>query len=322
MDSERWRVFKTTIHPSEQAKREAWELSAREQLPVVWAVPIDGRQTLGSFWAFFPLRDDTTLTGIANAPWQINDDRTGMLEGSQLNIELLDALSELVLSNVHALVKRDDPGWVLDVIPARGREPRSWGDDYLTTLFYRSAVDRPVLPDQERVLRRAADLQLPPGEASRMALEVWAVSPWRPTDWVHATAVTTATRRSRVERLFEAVGRSQASVAHWLGALVRGRCTPDQSAQAVRTAAAFITGGGIGELDRRAAVHGSRIILDRDGSLALAKPGEIFTPASSAPETSLIRLVHPGSWPNHGSATRSRRSGSKTLRRYSNSRRL
>ena len=65
---------------------------------MVWAVPLEGRITVGRFWAFFPLRDETTLTGIANAPWQVNDDRVGLLEGSQLNKELLDELSRLVLT--------------------------------------------------------------------------------------------------------------------------------------------------------------------------------------------------------------------------------
>src|ERR1039457_586698 len=97
-DTRRWRVFSSRIQPSQQAKNEAWELSAREELPVVWAVPLEGRVAVGRFWAFFPLRDETTLTGIANAPWQINDDRVGLLEGSQLNKELLDELSRLVLA--------------------------------------------------------------------------------------------------------------------------------------------------------------------------------------------------------------------------------
>ena len=148
-DSRRWRVFSSKIRPSQQAKNEAWELSAREELPVIWAVPLDGRVTTGRLWAFFPLRDETTLTGIANAPWQINDDRVGLLEGSQLNKELLDELSRLVLASVPSLTRKHDPGWILDVIPARGREARCWGDGYLTSRFYEFAVEYPLIPDQD-----------------------------------------------------------------------------------------------------------------------------------------------------------------------------
>ena len=179
-DARRWRVFSSKIQPSPQAKTEAWELSARDELPVVWAVPLEGRVTVGQFWAFFPLRDEMTLTGIANAPWQINDDRVGLLEGSQLNKELLDELAQLVLTSVPALTRKNDPGWVLDVIPARGREARCWGDSYLTSRFYEFATSYPLIPDQDGRLRRASGLRLPPAEASRSALEAWSSSPRRP----------------------------------------------------------------------------------------------------------------------------------------------
>lgn len=293
-EARRWRVFKTSIQPSAQAKREAWELSARDELPVVWAVPVEGRLAVGRFWAFFPLRDETTLTGIANAPWQINDDRTGLLGASKLNEELLDALSELVLSNVDALVQPEDPGWILDVMPARGKESRCWGDDYLTTRFYDSAVERPVIPDQAGVLRRPAEMRLPPGDASRAALHAWALTPSRPDDWCHATAVSTPTRRSRVERLIEAAGRSEESAARWLEELLQEGFSAEAAAQAIRTAATFISTGSGHEANRRAAVDQSQIILDKDGALALAKPGEIFVPTSDEFGSSRVRLVHLG----------------------------
>lgn len=290
-ESRSWRIFKSTIRPSEEAKREAWELSARDELPVIWAVPTEGRLTVGRFWAFFPLRDETTLTGIANAPWQINDDRTGLLEGSKLNAELLDELSELVLNNVVSLVKPDDPGWVLDVIPARGREARCWGDDYLTSRFYESAVSRPVIPDQDGELRKPADLRLPPADASRAALDAWSLSPSRPLDWCHATAVSTQTRRSRVERLIESTGASEESAARWLEALLPPGFPTEAAAQVLRTAATLITTGTGDESARRAAVHRSHIVLDTEGALAPAKPGEIFVPAEDAGGSSRVRLV-------------------------------
>ena len=46
-DTRRWRVFSSSIRPSQQAKTEAWELSAREELPVVWAAPLEGRSLSG-----------------------------------------------------------------------------------------------------------------------------------------------------------------------------------------------------------------------------------------------------------------------------------
>ena len=294
-ETRRWRVFKSAIEPSDEAKREAWELSARERLPVVWAVPVEGRLTVGRFWAFFPLRDETTLTGIANAPWQINDDRTGLLEGSRLNAELLEELAKLVLRSIPELVKPEDPGWILDVIPARGKEARCWGDQSLTTQFYDLAIDQRVIPDQNATLQRAGKLRLSPADATREALEAWSAAPARPYDWCHASAVSTTTRRSRVERLFEGVRKREESVSGWLEALLDSEHqTAVDAAHAVVAAAAFI-----GDTEapaapaRRQLVQRSRILLDSSGAMAEAKPADIFIPRDEGHESSLVRLVHP-----------------------------
>jgi len=294
-DARRWRVFRSSIRPSQEAKREAWELSARDELPIVWAVPLEGRLTVGRFWAFFPLRDDTTLTGIANAPWQINDDRTGLLEASRLNKELLEELCELALKSLPALRKEDDPGWILDVIPARRDEARCWGDRYLTDRFYERGVDRPIIPDQSGTLLPAAVLKLPPVEASREALELWAAAPRRPNNWCHATSISTPTRRSRVERLFEGVGKRGESVPTWLDVLLSEKdLQVDDASQAVLTAAALIGDETADKVwnGRRFWVHQSHILLDASRRLAQANPAEIFIPANvGSPST--VRVVHP-----------------------------
>jgi hypothetical protein len=292
-DTQPWRVFSSTIKPSEQAKKEAWELSAREELPVVWAVPVEGRASVGRFWAFFPLRDETTLTGIANAPWQVNDDRVGLLEGSQLNKELLDELSRLVLTSVSALNRKKDPGWVLDILPARGSEARCWGDSYLTAQFYQFATGYPLVPDQDGRLRRVSGLRLPPAEASRSSLEAWADSPRRPAQWCHASALSSATRRSRVERLFESTGKSPADPAEWIESLVTaGHARIEDFAHAIRTAAVFIKGrDSDGEFRRRSVVHRCRILLDGSGELSLAAPSSIYLPMVSHQHSDLLRFV-------------------------------
>lgn len=292
-ETQLWRVFSSTIKPSEQAKKEAWELSAREELPVVWAVPVEGRASVGRFWAFFPLRDETTLTGIANAPWQVNDDRVGLLEGSQLNKELLDELSRLVLTSVPTLTRKNDPGWVLDILPARGSEARCWGDSYLTTGFYELAPSYPLVPDQDGRLRRVSGLRLPPAEASRSALEAWADSPRRPTQWCHASALSSATRRSRVERLFEGADKSAADPAEWIESLVAaGHARIEDFAHAIRTAAAFMRGkDSEGEARRRSIIHRCRILLDGSGAPSLAAPSGIYLPIVSHQHSDLLRFV-------------------------------
>jgi superfamily II DNA or RNA helicase len=292
-DTQLWRVFSTTIKPSEQAKKEAWELSARDELPVVWAVPVEGRASVGRFWAFFPLRDETTLTGIANAPWQVNDDRVGLLEGSQLNKELLDEVSRLVLTSASALNRKKDPGWVLDILPARGGEARCWGDSYLTNRFYEFAPGYPLVPDQDGRLRRVSGLRLPPAEASRSALEAWADSPRRPAQWCHASALSSATRRSRVERLFESVGLGADDPVGWIESLVAaGHARIEDFAHAIRTAAVFIRGKDPdGEARRRSVIHRCRILLDESGDPSLAAPSGIYLPMVSHQHSDLLRLV-------------------------------
>jgi superfamily II DNA or RNA helicase len=293
-DSRSWRVFSSRIRPSQQAKDDAWELSAREELPVIWAVPIDGRVTVGRFWAFFPLRDETTLTGIANAPWQVNDDRVGLLEGSQLNKELLDELSTLVLESVPRLGRRSDPGWILDLIPARGREARCWGDSYLTNRFYDFAKNYPLIPDQDGRLRRVSGLRLPPAEASRSALEAWARAPRRPAQWCHASAVSTTTRRSRVERLFESAGKGADDPSIWIESLIAsGHARIDDFAHAVAAAAVFIRGAGSdGEVSRRSVMQRSQILLDDSGQLRSAMPSKIFIPMVDHQSSNLLRFVN------------------------------
>ena len=292
-DTQLWRVFSSSIKPSEQAKKEAWELSAREELPLVWAVPVEGRASVGRFWAFFPLRDETTLTGIANAPWQVNDDRVGLLEGSQLNKELLNELSKLVLTSVSALNRKKDPGWVLDILPARGSEARCWGDSFLTAQFYEFAPGYPLVPDQDGRLRRVSGLRLPPAEASRSALEAWADSPRRPAQWCHASALSSATRRSRVERLFESTGKSATDPAEWIESLVTaGHARIEDFAHAIRTAAMFIRGkDSDGEFRRRSVVHRCRILLDGRGEPSLAAPSSIYLPMVSHQHSGLLRFV-------------------------------
>jgi superfamily II DNA or RNA helicase len=293
-ETRRWRVFSSKIRPSDRAKYEAWELSGRDELPVVWAVPLDGRVTVGQFWAFFSLRDETTLTGIANAPWKINDDRVGLLEGNQLNKELLDELCRLVLTNVPKLTRQHDPGWILDVLPARGREARCWGDSYLTSRFYEIAAEYPLVPDQDGRLRLVSGLRLPPAEASRSALEAWSTSPRRPRPWCHTSAVANTTRRSRVERLFESVLRSADDPSKWIESLVAaGHARLEDYAHAIRTAAVFIKGDGAdGTASRRFMVQRSRILLDESGQLRSANPSKIFIPVVSHQHSSLLRFVN------------------------------
>src|SRR5207253_188310 len=97
-----WKVFSTKYRPSAAARRDAGELADRRELPVIWAVPVQGRQLRGQFWAFFPTEYRTTLSGITNAPWKTNEDRQNLLTGD-FNNELLFVVARLVVDNLSHL---------------------------------------------------------------------------------------------------------------------------------------------------------------------------------------------------------------------------
>jgi hypothetical protein len=144
----RWKVFPTVVRPSEAARATAGELADRDELPLSWAVPLDGRPTRGKFWAFFPTEYQTTLSGILNAPWKTNEDRWNLLKG-EFNSELLSRAADLVLDSLPELVADDDPGFVVDVLPARLDESPNWADSELNTKIYALGKSRPCVPDQQ-----------------------------------------------------------------------------------------------------------------------------------------------------------------------------
>ena len=71
----------------------------REAATVKWAVPISGKKREGQFWSYFPTDDRTTLKGVLNSPWQLNQDRTNLVEGPY-NDELIGGAAELVASSL------------------------------------------------------------------------------------------------------------------------------------------------------------------------------------------------------------------------------
>ena len=90
-----WMVFRSEHTMSEEAKRDAGEMTARDRVEIAWAVPLSRRFRRGQYWAFFPTTYESTLSGILNAPWKTNSDRQGLLEGLY-NSEIIEAGAQLV----------------------------------------------------------------------------------------------------------------------------------------------------------------------------------------------------------------------------------
>ena len=284
--STRWRVFSTDYRPSAPALADAGELSRREEVPLVWAVPTSGRLNRGRFWAFFPTEYETTLSGIINAPWKTNEDRQNLLRG-KFNEELLLRVAALVVESIPNLVKEEDPGWFLDVLPARGREAPSWADELITEEVYRVAGYHQVLPDQYGVLQFPENVRLHPEGLSSATVDAWASHPGRPAEWCHP-GTNTRERYPRAARLLGSAGKSPEHIAAWLEALVVDG-TPEASVAALKIAAKLLE-----ELaaDEARKVVGAAIVLTEDLGFTFPDPNQVFLPGDYQVRDMSTKYVH------------------------------
>ena len=190
-DESPWRVF-SRAHPSESARLDAGAMADRERIPLVWAVPTRRGQR-GEFWAFFPTLDQTTLSGVVNAPWKLNEDRTRIIEGP-FNKELIERVALLVLENLSVLCPPDDPGVLLELMPARGREAAGWADGELTAVINDLAKISQVAPNQIGEMMFPSTVNLHPPGIPRPTLALWSVQDTRPDEWAHPLVETVQRR--------------------------------------------------------------------------------------------------------------------------------
>ena len=286
-DESTWRVFSTIHKPSDRARRDGGTIAARDEIPIAWAVDIENRQRRrGTFWAFFPTYERTTLSGVLNAPWKLNEDRTRLIEKSPFNEELINTACDMILEHVPELVAKDDPGLVLDLMPARGREVAGWADDVVTGKINKDAAYVPSIPDQDGELELPVVISLHPRDVPREVLDLWAVAPDRPAAWAHPS-VETRERRPRVEIYMQRMGRSASSTKAWLEVLLKkGR--PETSAAAVVVAAALVKESP----EQESAIRDAAIVMNEDGELVPPDPRAIFVRAPLPVETQ-AQFVHP-----------------------------
>jgi hypothetical protein len=287
-ESTAWRVFKKVHNPSKEAKREAGELADRDKIPIVWAVPTEGRRRTarGRFWAFFPTHYETTLSGILNAPWKTNEDRQNLLEGP-FNEELLDEASDLIVDNLAALSTAEDPASHIELMPARGRESPNWADSRITERVYGIASEMPSLPDQTGALRKPAELDCHPAGLSEDALQEWADYPGKPIDWCHPS-IDGRERRPRAERLLEQVRGWAASLDEWLVALVEDG-TVGASIAALRTARRVL----VSDANTRERILASEIVLSSRDTFSRPDPDLISLPGEYMSAEGELLTVHP-----------------------------
>ncbi|MFR9767207.1 sacsin N-terminal ATP-binding-like domain-containing protein [Nocardia sp. SC052] len=203
---EEWIVQDRMHRPSKAARQEVGEAVSRERVKVTVAVPArNSRQRVGRFWSYFPLQDATSASGLFNAPWSVNDDRTTLLRNAY-NREILQTMSEMFAELVTRVRTPEDPASHFDYLPARGREEKSFGDSVLCSIIPQLSVTIPMIPDAEGVRRypnelRALDLAVKQEPEFAQWHHRWSDSPNTGTDVPHWRCYTTQQRFTRLRTL-------------------------------------------------------------------------------------------------------------------------
>lgn len=299
-----WLVEGRMHSPSAEARKQVGEAVSRQQVKVTVALPRTlGNRTVGQFWSYFPLQDQTTASGLFNAPWSVNDDRTTMLANGY-NQEILKTLSEIFVDLLPRLSTAEDPAGHLDYMPARGRELRGFGDEYLTQNIPRLAAERALVPDANGTLAHPRDLR--PLDFEMTVREdvhrAWCHSPNTGSDVPHYRCYATPTRITRLRDLvtlanleenFDARDRDlrkaletapKRGLLSWLREWAEGR-DPVSAANAFRVA--FDLHGKF-EADK------ARVIPTSDGLRSLADKDVVFLANEADLEVEGAVFVDPG----------------------------
>lgn len=267
-----WLVVSAEHVPSARALESAGHSARRDSVSVSWALPLSGAVGVGRLSAYFPVKSDTTLSGRVNAPWKLSDDRINVIE-CLFNQEILEnVVPALVVAARKDLVADGAYGRYIDVLPARGKEARSWADKVLNEPVYKALRDSRCLPDLDGQLRAPSALQRVPDAVMDYA-KMWLAVTGSRGEWLHPDCTSTTERRSKVDRLMQEGNRAKAPgrVLHWLQSVV-AEPGPNQSAAAIELAANLIGTGGNTEMD----VRDARIVLLENRSLAQPVRGRCF----------------------------------------------
>lgn len=307
-----WMLFNREHELSDDAKADSRALDDAERVKIAWAAPLDARNPLQQFWAFFPTQTSSYVDGILNAPWKTNEDRQSLLPGIYNN-ELIGTAAQLVADSLPDLHAADAPARHLDALPRREESGDNRHADLLRRLLYARLTDAIVIPDQLGELRRLADIRiqpaaLTPGQRVESApLDRWRAYEHHPINWLHHNALTSerlaalgriSVGKQRLEKRFSVVIAaaaltggsdrdylSRASIAQWLTALADAG---ERAGDAVRASMAAIqTAALIPEANREGQDLG-RIALRADGEWAPLDPDSLYLGGDDPTES-----VHP-----------------------------
>jgi superfamily II DNA or RNA helicase len=245
---------------------------------------MQNRSKLGSFWAFFPTEARTTLSGIINAPWKLDDARRLLLEG-RFNQELLtEVLPKLVAKDFQKLAVDGEPATALDILPARGREGRNWADDAINEPIFDELRKVPSLPNCTGSFTRPRNLKIHPKGLQIAWLQQWfEVAPGL-DDWVHPSVEAQPERRLKADRLMQ--DQRTSHLQEWIEWVCRSK-TPQESANALDLVARIVRDSP--EMGREART--CHVLTLEDGVMAEPKTGQVFIRSSE--EEAGFRFIDP-----------------------------
>jgi len=277
----RWVVVSRRHRPTKAAFADGGYQAARDAVQIQWAVPIEGAQTrLGSFWAYFPTSDGTTLSGIVNAPWKLADDRASLLNGA-FNEELLtEVLPSLVVEALPRLVPEDRPAAVIDALPARGKEARNDADDMINEPIMRAVSRVACIPTMAGGLAHPVDVRLHPDGVDLDDIRMWASGCVDPQNWVHQSIVSPE-RRSKVSRLMAYHERTAESLRDWVEHLVDA-APEDKAVEASGLAVRLVARLCSKVPEAREELLRARVLLLEDGTRHVCRAGEVFVRGSES----------------------------------------
>lgn len=299
-----WRVLHRDHSVSSAVRAGLPGLFHREQVRVSYALMTgQGHRDAGEFWAWFPLLDKTSASGIFNAPWQVNDDRTSMLPGSHLNSELLGVAADLLIDAALLESTRADPAKHFDVLPARGTkgsEIRSNADRYMTERVPKLARQHELIPTANGDMRAPSRVRAPyikdGGEQTKsFALPADVVQRWSEAtgsdDTPHWSCYTSSTRRARLTQLLtdenDQLVSKTVNPATWLSEVASPR-----TIEAIDAALSIYLRLKQEKQETWTQFSAARILPVSDGTLAsAAEVATVLLPVEDADAPDRVRLI-------------------------------
>ena len=252
--SSRWLRFEAIHALVQEALDNRRSVDEDDAVKVTWLVPTAPGRGPGGFWAYFPTEEECLISGILNAPWKLNEDRTSLLD-DPYNRDLIEAAANLVADSLWELSTDEDPGRHLDALPRREDVGDRGPAIQLRRGIYEELHSSQVVPGRDGELRRPQQILYPPSDLvayKRDSAAHKAISNFNESDFVpsHALDESAASERRwvRVEQLNDPRGRRRnnggkgarhASVKEWLEALTRystGSDPVEASREAIRVA--------------------------------------------------------------------------------------